>query len=607
MRVVRLFLPYRRKVAVWLSVTLVASLLGVAAPFLTKYVFDRALFRGGEPRLGLLGVLVGLMLAAVLLGGVLAIVQTYLANVIGQNVMHDLRQQLYGHLRQMSLRFFTSTRTGEMHSRIANDVGGIGLVVTQTAATVVGSSVFVIASLVGMLYLSWPLTLVSLVVVPAFVVLAHHAGKMRRRIARSTQETLAEMSVITQETLSLSGALLAKMFDPLGVSARRYREESARLARLRVRQELVSRALLGLSQTFFLAAPAMVYLFAGILLASGSSWHMTAGTLVAFTALQARLFSPIRELLGLSLELNASAVLFERIFEYLDLPHDVTDMPGAKPLVKSHVSGAIALRNVSFRYDGNANGKRPWTLREVTLSIEPGQLAAIVGPSGAGKTTISYLVPRLYDVQEGSVEIDGADVRSVTLASLADVIGMVTQETYLLHETVRHNLLYAAPEATDADVVRAARAAHIHERILELPDGYETIVGARGYRLSGGEKQRLALARVLLKDPRILILDEATSSLDTVSERLVQDALASVVAGRTTIAIAHRLSTIMAADVIFVLDRGRLVEQGTHDELLARGGLYARLCEQQFRSGLIEARCEDGVVLASGDVVSLVD
>ena len=581
-RVLGLFAPYRRKVAVWLAITLAVSILGITAPLLTKAVFDKALFpSGGQTQTGLLVLLVGLMIASVLLGGALALVQTYISNVVGQGVMHDLRQRLFGHLRQMSLRFFTSTRPGEIQSRIANDVGGIDLVVTQTASTVVVSSVFVTFSIAAMAWLSWPLTAISLVVVPGFALLTRKAGRMRREMQMTTQQTLAEMTVITQETLSLSGALLAKMFDPAGRSEHRYREESERLARLRVRQEMLSRTLLGLSQTFFLASPALIYLAAGLLSATGS-WHLTPGTLVAFIALQARLYSPLQDLMGISIELNASSVLFERIFEYLDLPQDVTDGPDARPLAGEHVDGRVALRNVHFRYDAGTNGHRPWTLEDIDLVIEPGQLAAIVGPSGAGKTTLSYLIPRLYDVNEGAVEIGGHDVRSITLESLAGIVGMVTQETYLLHTSVRQNLLFARPDASDAELERAASAAYIHERIVELPAGYDTLVGERGYRLSGGEKQRLAIARVILKDARILILDEATSSLDTLSERLVQEALASVVAGRTTLAIAHRLSTVMAADVIFVLDRGRLVERGTHAELLARGGLYARLCAEQF-------------------------
>jgi len=602
-RTLRLLAPHRRRVALLSAVILAAAGLGVAVPLLMKVVFDRALFpASGAPRVGLLAVLVAVMVALVALGGALAIVQTYLGTVVGQLVMHDLRDQLYRHLQQMSLKFFTDTRTGEIQSRIANDVGGVGTVVQKSAVSIVSNTVFLLASVVAMAVLAWQLALVSFLLLPVFAFISFRVGRVRRQLAKEAQETLAEMTSITQETLSVSGALLTKVFDRQRHAIERYQSESRSLADLKVRQEMAGRILLGLTQTFFLAAPALIYLVAGLTMAGGGT-RFTAGTIVAFTALQVRLFQPVKDLLDTSIQLQSTAALFERVFQYLDLRHEIVDAPGARTPAKEDTRGAVAFENVSFRYAGPTPG-REWTLADVDLRIEPGQLAALVGPTGAGKTTISYLVARLYDVDRGSVTIDGVDVREIRLSSLADLIGMVTQEPYLLHASVRDNLLYARPDATHEELEGAARLAFIDERIRELDDGYDTLVGERGYRMSGGEKQRLAIARVILKDPRILILDEATSALDTMSERIVQTALEAVMADRTTLAIAHRLSTILAADVIFVLDRGRVVETGSHAELLERGGLYTRLYEQQFQSGRLEARCEDGVVLSSGDVVA---
>ena len=623
-RVARLFKPYRGQVGLVALAILVSSAVGVANPLLIKVVFDQALFPpAGHPNTSLLYVLVALMLGLAILGGAIGIGQTYLTSVVGQKVMQDLRNQLYAHLQRMSLRFFTATRTGEIQSRLQNDVGGVQTVVTTTVSSILSNIVVVLSTLVAMLILSWQLTLLSLCVVPIFIYMTYRVGKARRQITSSTQKTMANLSALTEETLSVSGILLSKVFAREQTGIDQYREENRRLAELQVRQQMTGRGFFAIVQTFFSVSPALVYLVSGFVIANGGGAGITAGTIVAFTALQTRLLFPVGSLLQVSTEIQSSLALFERIFQYLDLEHDIVDSPDAETVSRDRVRGAVRFDRVYFRYEepvlppglapdevaGNGDEGLPlptrlWTLEDVSLEIEPGQLAAIVGPSGAGKTTISYLVPRLYDVTGGSVSIDGRDIREIALASLAEMIGMVTQETYLFHATVRENLLYARPGATDAQLESAARAAFIHERIVDLSDGYDTLVGERGYRMSGGEKQRLAIARVLLKDPSILILDEATSALDTASERIVQGALQPLMAERTTIAIAHRLSTILAADVIFVLDRGRIVERGRHEELLELGGLYASLYQEQFGAGLVEARCEDGLVLSSGEVLS---
>jgi ATP-binding cassette subfamily B protein len=430
------------------------------------------------------------------------------------------------------------------------------------------------------------------------------------------QQSLADLTAITEETLSVSGILLAKVFGRQRHEIARFTDENQRFTDIQLRQRMTGRYFFAVVGTFFSITPFIVYLVAGLFQHSG----LTPGLIVAFTTLQARLFFPIGQMLSISTDVQSSMALFERIFEYMDLPVEIADAPDARPLAPEDVRGEVAFRHVQFRYDdpvppaqpeqgaapeedGAAEGPREWTLDGVDFDIQPGQLAALVGPSGAGKTTTTYLVPRLYDVQEGAVEIDGIDVRKITLESLGGLMGVVTQETYLFHTTVRRNLQQGKLDATQEELEAACKAAFIHERIMELPEGYDTMVGERGYKLSGGEKQRLAIARVILKDPRILILDEATSSLDTTSERLVQEALRPLMGGRTTIAIAHRLSTILSADVIFVLERGRIVERGTHAELVRQGGLYAELYEQQFRGGLVEAECEDGLVLATGAIV----
>jgi len=529
-----------------------------------------------------------------------------------------VRKSLVMGMQGLSVRFCTSKRKSEIQSRFTNDVGGIQSVVTDTASSIVSNVVVILSTVVAMVVLSWQLTVLSLFMMPVFLFLTYRAGNARRKVTLLAQESKAEMSAITQETLSISGILLGKTFGRQREEMDRFRSENRQVADLSIRAAMVGRVLFAMVQVFFSIAPALVYLVSAFVIyhSSGLSSGITAGTIVAITTLQSRLFFPIGQMLQVSVEVQSSLALFERIFDYLEIPQDIVDAPDAVALPSRRAGAEIELDHVYFRYDpahlttqrsaahADQEAPRSWALEDLEMRVMPGQLAAIVGPTGAGKTTISYLIPRLYDVTLGAVRLDGHDVRSLTLASIADQLGIVTQETYLFHASVRRNLLYAKPDATQEEMEAACRAAFIHDRIMELADGYDTVVGERGYRFSGGEKQRIAIARVVLKAPRILILDEATASLDTTSERLVQAALSPLIHERTTIAIAHRLSTILAADVIFVIDRGQLVEQGTHDELLRAGGLYARLYRQQFaRQGVSVRRTARGSTPAADDAV----
>jgi ATP-binding cassette subfamily B protein len=593
---------------------LVASGLGILTPFLTRAAFDQALFPvgGGPVRLPLLAWLTAGMVAIPVVSALIGVYQTYQTTLLGNRVMAELRGRLFEHLQRMDLSFFTATRTGAIQSRLANDVGGVQSVLSETASSILSNVVTVVAALVAMILLSWQLTLVAVLLIPLFVLLQVRVGRVRRKIAGRTQESLSDMTAITEESLSVSGVLLAKVFNRQAYEVGRYRAENARQVELQVRQAMTGQSFFAVVQAFLGITPALVYLAAGLLIAVHDTAAVTPGTIVAFTTLQTRLLFPMVNLLRVSLDVQTSLALFARIFAYLDLTPRIVDSPTARVLDPASVTGRVELQGVWFSYpsgenpgaapkDADSDNDEPvWALRDVSFTVEPGQLAAIVGPSGSGKTTLSYLIPRLYDADRGRVLIDGQDVRELTGASVADAIGMVTQDTYLLHSTVRDNLRYARPDATQDEIEAAARAANIHDRILSFSDGYDTVVGERGYRLSGGEKQRLAIARVLLKDPKILILDEATSALDTASERLVQQALEHATQRRTTIAIAHRLSTVLGADVILAVEAGQIVEQGTHAQLLARGGLYARLYTEQFSGGNVEARCADGVRFRDG-------
>jgi len=608
-RIGAFFRPYRLQIVVVLVAIIATSLIGLVNPYLLKLLIDNVIVGGQYDKLNLY---VGLMIVLPIITGLIGVGQSYLNNLIGQHVMQDLRNALYAHLQRMPLRFFTATRTGEIQSRLSNDVGGVQAVVTDTAASITSNVAVAASTMIAMFLLSPQLTLLSLGMLPFFLYLTYRVGKVRRQVSGETQRSLAEMTAVTEETLSVSGILLGKTFGAQDRSVARFTALNLGLAKLQIRQAMVGRWFFAIIGTVFSIMPAFVYWLAGTMAANGNPAAPTAGDIVAFTTLQSRLFFPMGQLLNVQVEIQGSLALFDRIFEYLDLDPEIVDAPGAVVLEPARARGAVAFERVSFQYpvepstiaakEGDeaaateavaredfagvlpTSSASPFGLEDVSFEARPGELVALVGPSGAGKTTTTYLIPRLYDVTAGRVTVDGLDVREVTLASLGQLIGFVTQETYLFHASIRENLLFARPDATDEQLETAMRAAAMHERIAELPDGLDTIVGERGYKLSGGEKQRIAIARVLLKDPRILILDEATSSLDTVSERLIQAALARLTEGRTTIAIAHRLSTILRADRILVFDKGRIAERGTHRELLASGGLYSRLYHEQFEA-----------------------
>jgi ATP-binding cassette subfamily B protein len=570
-RIVALFRPYRRRLAGVLGLIVVSSALGTIPAFLIREVFDVAL---PDRDLGLLNLLVAGMVAIAIVTGALGVVQTLLSNQVGQRVMHDLRTAVYKHLQRLSLAFFTRTRTGEVQSRLANDIGGVQEVVTSTATSIVSNLTTVLATVVAMFLLDWRLTLFALGLLPLFVWMTKRVGDARRKVAKVRQESMADISSLVQESLSVSGILLGKTMGRAGELADRFEGESARLAELEVRSRMTGRWMMASIQTSFAVMPALVYLFAGHFAGA-----VSIGTVIAFTTLQARLFFPIGSLLGVSLEVQTSLALFDRVFEYLDQPIDIEE--GSRTLERPR--GDVAFDGVWFRY-----GDGPWTLEEVSFDVPAGSTTALVGETGSGKTTAGYLVARLYDVTRGRVTIDGIDVRELTFASLAATVGVVSQETYLFHATVRDNLRFARPDSTDDEVEEAARAAQIHGLIERLPEGYETVVGERGYRFSGGERQRIAIARTILRNPPILVLDEATSALDAQTERAVQQALEQLAEGRTTIAIAHRLSTVRDADQIVVLDRGRVAEIGSHDDLLAAGGRYASLVSRDADQVLLE-------------------
>jgi ATP-binding cassette subfamily B protein len=578
-RIRELFAPHGRKLTVTVILVLLSAGLSVLPPLLIQRAFDEGLFpASGGPNLPRLTVLVVLMIAAYVTTALLGVWQTWLTATVGNSVMGALRVRLFTHLQAMELSFFTRTKTGVIQSRLQNDVGGVASVLTNTVSSVLGNAVTVLAAFVAMLLLNWQLAIVAVILMPILVFAQRRVGQVRARIAAKTQESLSDMTAITQETLSVSGILLSKSFTRQRTEITRYSNENDNQVRLQVSQQMSGQWFFAMVSIFLSSIPAIVYLVAGVLLTNGAA-DITAGTVVAFTTVQARLLFPLLGLMRVALDLQTSSALFARIFQYLDLTPAISDAPGAVPVPV--VTGRVQFDGVTFAYPDAAPDARP-TLDAVSFTIEPGEFAAFVGPSGAGKTTVSYLIPRFYEASGGRVLFSGIDVRNLVQESLVSHIGIVSQETYLFHATIAENLRYAKPDATADELEAAARAANIHNTIASFPDGYDTVVGERGYRLSGGEKQRVAIARVLLKDPEVLILDEATSALDSISERVVQAALDTASRGRTTIAIAHRLSTIVTADVIFVVDGGRVVERGTHAELLAARGTYAELYAEQL-------------------------
>ncbi|BCM93986.1 putative ABC transporter ATP-binding protein [Abditibacteriota bacterium] len=590
-RVVTLFAEHKLHLFGIFVLVLGSAFVGLLAPFYLQSLINEGLLKRD---LSVVSHYTILTLIVTLGATVLALGYGYLSLLVGQHLMRDLRNRLNDHLQGMSLRFWTRTKTGEVQSRLVSDVGGVQNVLSDTASNVLSNVATVLSTLVAMIYMDWRLTLLSVGILPFFAFVASRVGELSRGLRLKNQQQLAALNATMGETLSVSGILLSKTNGRRGLTAQKFARENEALTQTGLKLAMLMRVFFNLIGLSFSLTPALVYWLAGWL-STRSASALSIGTIVAFSALQGRLFFPLTSLLNVQVEVNSALALFDRIFEYLDLPQEITDAPDAIELTPEQVRGEVEFKNVGFFYDQDQ--ERP-TLSDINLSARPGEQIALVGPSGSGKTTLTYLISRLYDATSGSVSIDGHDVRHIKLDCLGQIVGVVTQESFLLHDTIRENLRYAKPDATDEQLVEAARAAAIHDHIAGLPEGYDTVVGERGTKLSGGQKQRIAIARAILKNPPILVLDEATSALDTQSERLIQEALARLSSGRTTFAIAHRLSTVLNADQILVLEGGVVVERGTHSQLLELGGSYSRLYAAQFENELVPENMEEAPFVA---------